>query len=69
MLDRHGVIAGPRPPECFQLLREIDTRFLDDRVLAAKKLRDQQRLYALVGLAREEGSRQEYLNQYFMGEK
>lgn len=69
MLDRYGVIAGPRPPECFELLREIDGRFLDDRVLAAKKLRDQQRLYALVGLAREEGSRQAYLNRYFMGER
>lgn len=69
MLDRYGVVAGPRPPECFQLIREIDARFLDDRVLAAKKLRDQQRLYALVGLAREEGSRQEYLNRYFMREK
>jgi len=68
MLDRYGVIAGPRPPECFQLVREMDARFLDDRVLAAKKLRDQQRLYALVGLARDEGSRQEYLNRYFMGE-
>lgn len=69
MLDRYGVIAGPRPPECFQLVCDIDARFLDDRVLAAKKLRDQQRLQALVGLAREEGSRQEYLNQYFMGER
>lgn len=69
MLDRYGVIAGPRPPECFQLVCDIDDRFLDDRVLAAKKLRDQQRLQALVGLAREEGSRQEYLNQYFMGER
>jgi len=69
MLDRYGVIAGPRPPECFELLREMDSRFLDDRVLAAKKLRDQQRLYALVGLAREEESRQAYLNRYFMGKK
>ena len=69
MLDRYGVIAGPRPPECFELLKEIDARFLDDRILAAKKLRDQQRLYALVGLAREEGSRQAYLNRYFMGER
>jgi ATP-dependent DNA helicase RecQ len=68
MLDRYGVIAGPRPPECFELVREIDPRFLDDRELAAKKLRDQQRLYALVGLAREEESRQAYLNRYFMGE-
>jgi len=68
MLDRYGVIAGPRPPECFDCLRAIDPRFLDDRVLAAKKLRDQQRLYALVGLAREEHDRQRYLNRYFMGE-
>jgi ATP-dependent DNA helicase RecQ len=68
MLDRYGVIAGPRPPECFELLREMDERFLDDGILAAKKRRDQQRLYALVGLARETGSRQEYLNRYFMEE-
>lgn len=68
MLDRYGVIAGPRPPECFELIREIDPRFLDDRELSAKKLRDQQRLYALVGLAREEENRQRYLNRYFMGD-
>lgn len=66
MLDRHGVVAGPQPPQCFQLIGEMDERFLDDQTLAAKKRRDQQRLYALVGLARETGDRQQYLNHYFM---
>lgn len=65
MLDRYGVVAGPDPPECFQLVREIDERFFDKDVLGEKKRRDQQRLYALVGLARETGDRQLYLNRYF----
>jgi len=66
MLDRYGVIAGPREPECFVLQRPLTERFLDDSELAKKKLRDQRRLYALVALAREEADRQEFLNRYFL---
>ncbi len=66
MLDRWGVVAGPRPPECFQVLTAIPPNLLDDDFLAEKKRRDQQRLYAMVKLAAETGDRKEFLNRYFL---
>lgn len=67
MLDRYGVIAGPRPPECFDLLAALPNQFTDDDFLSEKKRRDQQRLYAMVQLAAETGDRKLFLNQYFLG--
>jgi len=69
MLDRHGVIAGPRPPECFEITGPLPTQFTDDKFLSKKKRRDQQRLYAMVQLAAETGDRKEFLNRYFLGEE
>ncbi|QDT06754.1 ATP-dependent DNA helicase RecQ [Rubripirellula lacrimiformis] len=68
MLDRHGVIAGPREPECFEIQEPLPAYFTDDEALGEKKRRDQQRLYAMVQLAAEEGDRKEFLNRYFMGD-
>lgn len=65
ILDRHGVLAGPRPPECFEVRSPLPPRLQDDSQLAEKKRRDQQRLYAMVQLAAEEGDRKVFLNQYF----
>jgi ATP-dependent DNA helicase RecQ len=65
ILDRHGVLAGPRPPECFDVKAALPARLQDDDQLAEKKRRDQQRLYAMVQLAAEEGDRKEFLNRYF----
>ncbi len=67
MLDRHGVIAGPYAPECFELCQPLPPQFLDDEHLAEKKRRDQQRLYAMVQFASETGDRKAFLNQYFLG--
>ena len=67
MLDRHGVIAGPRPPECFDIIAPLPADFSDDDQLAEKKRRDQQRLYAMVQFAAETGDRKEFLNRYFLG--
>ncbi|TWU49405.1 RecQ family ATP-dependent DNA helicase [Rubripirellula reticaptiva] len=67
MLDRHGVVAGPCEPECFDILTALPAYFTDDESLGEKKRRDQQRLYAMVQLAAEEGDRKEFLNRYFMG--
>ncbi|NND98979.1 MAG: ATP-dependent DNA helicase RecQ [Pirellulaceae bacterium] len=67
MLDRYGVIAGPRPPECFDILTPLEEYFQDAQALAEKKRRDQERLYAMVQLAAETGDRKEFLNQYFLG--
>ena len=66
MLDRHGVVAGPRPPECFEVIAPLPEKLADDDYLAAKRKRDQQRLYGLVQLAAETGDRKEFLNRYFL---
>ena len=68
MLDRYGVIAGPREPECFDVIATLGERFVDDEQLNEKKRRDQQRLYAMVRFAAETGDRKEFLNHYFLGE-
>lgn len=67
ILDRHGILAGPRPPECFDVISALPPRLQDDDQLAEKKRRDQQRLYAMVQLAAESGDRKNFLNQYFTG--
>ena len=66
MLDRHQVVAGPRPPECFDITSPLPDCFQDADRLAEKKRRDQQRLYAMVQLAAEPGDRKEFLNAYFL---
>ncbi len=66
MLARYGVLAGDTPPECFDVIGPLPHRFLDDAELGAKKLRDQQRLYAMVQFAAETGDRQAFLNRYFL---
>lgn len=66
MLDRFGVIGGPQPPECFEVAAEPNERFRDNEFLSQKKVRDQQRLLALVQLARHEGERKQFLENYFM---
>ena len=68
MLDRQGVIAGPRPPDCFQIIATPPPMFQDDAFLAEKKRRDQERLYGMVELASEQGDRKEFLNRYLLGE-
>jgi len=67
MLDRHGVIAGPRTPECFHLISELDPNVFDKDLLSEKLRRDQQRLYAMVQFARTSpDARQSFLNDYFL---
>ncbi len=66
MLDRRGVVAGPQPPQCFELIGDGVSAFEDDAQLNEKKRRDQQRLLALVQLARHQGDRKDFLNDYFM---
>jgi len=66
ILDRYGVIAGPRPPECFQVVAPLPVELQREDRLSEKRKRDQQRLYAMVQLAAESGDRQAFLNQYFL---
>lgn len=68
MLDRHNVVAGPRPPKCFELVGELSHEFFGDNVLQEKTRRDQQRLYAMVEFSKSpREQRQAFLNKYFMG--
>ncbi|TWT73370.1 RecQ family ATP-dependent DNA helicase [Allorhodopirellula solitaria] len=68
MLDRHGVVAGPRPPQCFELIGRLSPELFGEEVLDSKTRRDQQRLYALVEFAKTpKQDRQAFLNEYFMG--
>ena len=66
MFDRHGVVAGPHPPDCWRLtIDRLPEPFCDDAALAEKMRRDQQRLYALVQYARETTDRKAFLAEYF----
>ncbi|TWU18782.1 RecQ family ATP-dependent DNA helicase [Allorhodopirellula heiligendammensis] len=68
MLDRHQVVAGPRPPQCFDLVGEPSPAIFGHDALESKTRRDQQRLYAMVEFAKTPGDqRQAFLNEYFMG--
>ena len=66
MLDRHGVIAGKQPPDCFRLCKPLPEFFRDNRSLSEKKRRDLERLYAMVRFAAETGDRKAFLNRYFL---
>lgn len=69
MFDRHGVVAGPRPPECFDVQTDLLDVFQDRESLEDKKRRGQQRLYAMVQLAAAEtDDRKRFLNDYFLKE-
>ncbi|OYP37081.1 RecQ family ATP-dependent DNA helicase [Rhodopirellula sp. MGV] len=65
MLDRHGVVKGPHPPACYDVIADLPPGLQDEDILGEKKRRDQQRLYAMVQFAGEEGDRKEFLNRYF----
>ncbi|KLU03828.1 ATP-dependent DNA helicase RecQ [Rhodopirellula islandica] len=67
MLDRHGVVAGPREPECFQLIGPLPEQFRNNSWLSEKRQRDQKRLYAMVQFAATPSDeRQAFLNRYFL---
>ncbi|MCA9149510.1 MAG: RecQ family ATP-dependent DNA helicase [Planctomycetales bacterium] len=69
MFDRHDVVRGSMPPECFELTSGFPEELFDDSHLAAKRLQDQQRLYALVQYAKHDGSRRAYICRYFGAEE
>ena len=65
MLDRYGAIAGPGPPECFRVIDSMPEELADDEFLAAKRKRDQQRLYAMVPVGRGNRRSQSVLESVF----
>ncbi|TWU45663.1 ATP-dependent DNA helicase RecQ [Novipirellula aureliae] len=67
ILDRLDVVAGPQPPECFEVTGALPNQLKSDEVLSEKKRRDQQRLYAMVQFAAASGDRKAFLARYFEG--
>lgn len=66
LLDRHGVIAGPRPPACFDVRGPLPDALTDPARFAGKLRQDQQRLYALVQYVQTEpDERKRFLEHYF----
>ncbi len=67
MFDRYGVVAGPRAPECFEVLTKLPDYFCDSEALKLKKTLDQKRLYAMVQYKMAQ-DRKTFLHDYFMNE-
>ena len=65
MLERHGVIAGSWRPMNLDVISELPEQLTDQETLAAKLLRDQQKLYTLVQYAKHEGDRKAFIHEYF----
>jgi len=65
MFDRHGIVAGSRPPECFDVQAPFPDLLADEQRLAEKLRRDQQKLYALVQYVNETGDRKAFIHDYF----
>lgn len=65
MLERYGVIELEWEPLRIEVVGELPPALRDRGRLAEKLRRDQQKLYALVQLAREPGDRREFLREYF----
>ncbi len=65
ILDRHHVIGGGRPPECYNVLTTLPPALTDKASLAEKKLRDQRKLYSLVQYVQHEADRKAFIHEYF----
>ena len=65
MFDRHGVVRGSQPPECFEVAGPITSQLENRERLADKLQRDQRKLYALVEYVNCEGDRKEFIHHYF----
>ena len=68
ILDRHGVVRGPRPPECWDVVSELPESFKDSDGLSQKRLRDQKKLYSLVQYVKhveKDDQPMDFINDYF----
>lgn len=65
MLERYGVIEGSWEPMRLTAVADLAQELKDQDRLAAKLLRDQQKLLALVQFIRHEGDRKKYIHDYF----
>lgn len=65
ILDRWGVVAGPHPPECYDLVEPLPEQLTNASYLNEKKRKDQTRLQALVEYVKATEDRKDFLNRYF----
>lgn len=65
MLQRHGVIADEMDLESVQVLAPLPRTLADEEHRAAKLLRDQKKLYALVQYAQTTDNRKQFIHEYF----
>jgi len=65
MLQRHGVIADEIDLGSVQVLAPLPEALADEAQRAAKLLRDQKKLYALVQYAQTTDSRKHFIHEYF----
>lgn len=65
MLDRYGVIEGTWRPMNLDVVAPLPESLRDQETLAAKLLRDQQKLYTLVQYAKHEGDLKAFIHDYF----
>jgi ATP-dependent DNA helicase RecQ len=65
MMERYAVIEGTCEPMNLAVVNELVPQLRDQKRLAAKLRRDQEKLLALVQFARHDGDRKQYLHQYF----
>lgn len=65
MLQRHGVIADEMDLGSVQVLAPLPESLADEEQRAAKLLRDQKKLYALVQYAQTTDNRKHFIHEYF----
>ncbi len=65
IFDRHGVVGGKEPPECYALTGELPALLKDSERLNDKRRRDQRKLYALVEYVNYEDDRKRFIHDYF----
>ena len=65
MLQRYGVIGDEHDLSTLTLSGDLPDTFCDESARAAKLLRDQKKLYALVQYVQAEGNRKQFINDYF----
>jgi ATP-dependent DNA helicase RecQ len=65
MLQRYGVIADENDLTSLEVTGELPAPLVDQEARAAKLLRDQKKLYALVQYVQSEGDRRSFIHEYF----
>ena len=65
MLQRHGVIEDETDLGSVEVLADLPDSLADEELRAAKLMRDQKKLYALVQYVQAEENRKKFIHEYF----